>query len=325
MPLANKLAFQFDERIKFRGASLFTFRAVHVTEADARHLSAQVRGGDLYEVRLAYERDRLLVYCDCAFFDEHGKCKHVWATVLEADKRGMLADAWDSKYLKLEDDFKLLEDSSPYHRNGRSRVLTPPPPSPPAWKEHLTAIQRGLEQTHPRPANWPKEFEILYVVDVPASKTSGVIVLDLVSRSRKKNGDWAVPKEFRVSPTHVGLLPDPADVEAITAMIGGLEYYYYSSHYSSMVSPSRKSLPQILALKLIPMVAATGRLAIRENAGGNLHAATWDAGEPWKLWLEVRQDDRDQWNITGSLRRGEERMELNEPLLIARERIAGDA
>ena len=36
----------------------------------------------------------------------------------------------------------------------------------------------------------------------------------------------------------------------------------------------------------------------------------WDDGEPWKLWLEVRQDERDQWNITGSLRRGEERMEL---------------
>ena len=43
---------------------------------------------------------------------------------------------------------------------------------------------------------------------------------------------------------------------------------------------------------------------------------TWDEGEPWKLWLDVRQDDRDQWNITGSLRRGEERMELTEPALI---------
>ena len=36
----------------------------------------------------------------------------------------------------------------------------------------------------------------------------------------------------------------------------------------------------------------------------------------WKLWLDVRQDDRDQWKITGSLRRGEERMELSEPSLI---------
>jgi len=55
-----------------------------------------------------------------------------------------------------------------------------------------------------------------------------------------------------------------------------------------MSSPSRKSLPQILALKLIPMVAATGRLAIRENAG---EICTRQLGRrrALKLWLEVRQ------------------------------------
>jgi hypothetical protein len=39
----------------------------------------------------------------------------------------------------------------------------------------------------------------------------------------------------------------------------------------------------------------------------------------------VRQDDRDQWKITGSLRRGEERMELSEPSLIVGGRLSGGA
>ncbi len=43
---------------------------------------------------------------------------------------------------------------------------------------------------------------------------------------------------------------------------------------------------------------------------------TWAGGDPWVPWLELRQDDRDQWTIGGFLRRGEERMELDEPLLL---------
>ena len=48
----------------------------------------------------------------------------------------------------------------------------------------------------------------------------------------------------------------------------------------------------------------------------NLQPLNWDEGEPWRLWLEVRQGEGEQWSIEGSLRRGEERMELAQPLLL---------
>src|SRR6185436_4033467 len=109
---------------------------------------------------------------------------------------------------------------------------------------------------------------------------------------------------------------DPTDAEAIAAIFGGQDYYAYQYSFTSG-GPSHKALPPVLALKLLPLVAATGRLALRTSvAYSDFQPAAWDAGEPWKLWLEVRQDDRDQWNITGSLRRGEERMDLSEPLLL---------
>jgi superfamily II DNA or RNA helicase len=47
-----------------------------------------------------------------------------------------------------------------------------------------------------------------------------------------------------------------------------------------------------------------------------MQPAAWDAGDPWKLWVEVRQREREQWSIEASLRRGEERMELSQPLLL---------
>ena len=65
------------------------------------------------------------------------------------------------------------------------------------------------------------------------------------------------------------------------------------------------------------MLDATGRLYSRPASySTDLSPLQWDAGEPWRFTLEVRQDDRDQWNITGTLRRGEERMDLNEPALL---------
>jgi hypothetical protein len=56
-----------------------------------------------------------------------------------------------------------------------------------------------------------------------------------------------------------------------------------------------------------------------------LQPLAWDDGDRWKLWLDVRQDDRDQWKITGSLRRGGTHVELSEPSLIVEERLSGGA
>src|SRR5262249_13953334 len=144
----------------------------------------------------------------------------------------------------------------------------------------------------------------------------GTLMVELLSRARKKNGEWAAIKEFRITPAQTASLPDPADVELISAVFGGQEYF--SFQYSYMASaPTRKALPPVLAVKLMPLISATGRLRLRPNPGStDLKPLTWDAGEPWRLWLDVHQDDRDQWKITGSLRRGEERMDLTEPLLI---------
>ncbi len=150
-----------------------------------------------------------------------------------------------------------------------------------------------------------------------ASKATASIVVELFSRTRKKNGEWSAHKGFKVTPAQAGSLPDPADAEAVAAMLGGQEYLPYQ-YYSTSSAVTRKALPAELALKLIPMIAATGRLRLARGHGSPwiFSPAAWDPGEPWKLWLEVRQREGEQWSIEGSLRRGEERMELSQPLLL---------
>ena len=313
MPLATKLAFQFERRLQFKGINLYHARAVRITDANQAHLFGEVQGSSPYSIRMAHESGRLLVYCACPYFAGFGRCKHLWAAVLEADRRGVLGEAAKGGALRLCRDMDPDDAREPAHWEIHVPAL--PPPQTPPWQEYLTDIRHSLDAKKLKTAAWPRELEILYVVEPGASKLAGAIVLELHSRSRKKNGEWTVNKEFRIAPAQVGSLPDPVDAEAIASILGGQEYYLYT-YASSSGAAARKAVPHTLAQRLIPLVAATGRLYTRKMSSMDLQPLAWDGGEPWKLWLDVRQDDRDQWKITGSLRRGEERMLLTEPSLI---------
>jgi hypothetical protein len=315
MTLAAKLAFYFEKRTQVMGRGLFLDDAVNVTSAGPAYLHAEVYAGRSHDVHLTFQDRNLRVACECGYFRDSGECKHLWAAILEADKRGALTEAANAAYIILQQQLSGRTAPSVRSDYGRRLIQTAPVRQVPAWEEHLSAIQRGLQQKRPETAGWPREFEIQYVIDVSASKSSGAIVLELMSRSRKKNGEWTVLKEFRINAAQTGSLPDPVDVEAITAMFGGQESYAYM-YAASTSSPARKALPPVLALKLIRLLAPTGRLVYRNDIAGKIETVAWDDGEPWKLWLEVRQDDRDQWTIAGALRRGPERMDLAEPSVI---------
>jgi hypothetical protein len=313
MPLASKLAFQFERPLQFKGLNLFHARAVRISEANQTHLFGEVQGGNRYPIRMTHDAGRLSVYCACAYFADFGRCKHLWAAVLEADRRGVLGEASKAGALRLCRDLE-PGDERPTAQ-WEPHIPPPPPPRTPAWQEYLSDIRRSLDEKKLKAPAWPREFEILYVVDPNASKIAGAIVLELYSRSRKKNGEWTVNKEFRIAPSQVGSLPDPVDAEAISSILGGQEYYVYA-YAGASGAAARKAVPHTLAQRLIPRLAATGRLFVRKIASTDLQSLAWEDGEPWKLWLDVRQDDRDQWKITGSLRRGPERMLLTEPALI---------
>ncbi len=323
MGLAAKLAFQVDRQSQFRGRRLYDSRAVRLTDSDGEHALGQVADGRLYNIQMAMAgRGRLSVHCTCAQFRGYHGCPHLWAAVLEADRTGVLTAASTEHYLKLVGDGRTPLEVLRPEESDRRPVLVPPPPQPPAWLDHLSAIRRDLQQERPEPHTWPKGFELLYAVDVPASKTAGTIVLDLYSRQQKKNGEMTQYKEIRLAPARIASLPDPLDAEILSLMFGGVDPYNFSYSYSSRYGSTlavipRKALPPLVARKLIPTISAAGRLAVNvESASATLTSATWDGGEPWKLYLEVRQDDRDQWNITGSLRRDGETMPLTEPLLL---------
>jgi hypothetical protein len=316
MSLSTMTAFHFDQGVRAKGEALYHAHRVYPRSFGPDHFFARVQGGELYDVRLSKFDRGLEVWCDCHYFADYGPCKHLWTAVLEADRRGALSSVREVLYLEMEE--KDQEESLHYLPIPSPRVPAPPPPRIPAWQEYLGALEQRLTVRTVRRVGHPRESQILYCVDVHASKSTGRIAIELFSQLRKKNGEWTLPKEFRVTPEQAASLADQADVDIVSALFGGQEVYAYS-YYPYAGSITRKILHLPLALKLIPAMASTGRLFYRESTGAAFEPARWDAGDPWIPYLAVRQDDRDQWNITGFLRRGEERMDLLDPLLLLEE------
>jgi uncharacterized Zn finger protein len=115
MPLATRLAFQFDKRVQIKGLNLFQGGAIRVTDKGDNYMFAEVKGGELYDVRLTYEAGKLFVWCDCPAFADNGPCKHLWGAVLEADRRGAVKEALNARYLEVQDEMDpgLEEDEDP--------------------------------------------------------------------------------------------------------------------------------------------------------------------------------------------------------------------
>ena len=312
MSLATMTAFLFDQSVRAKGEGLYAARRIQVEAAGPEHMFAQVKGGELYDVRISKFERGLEVWCDCLFFEDYGPCKHLWTAMLEADRRGALSDVREVLYLEMEQED--YQEGLEIPERLYPAPLGVAPPRMPAWQEYLGDVERTIRAKSTKRTGRARPAEILYCIDVPSSKGKGKIAIELFSRWLKKDGEWAPYKEYHVTAEQAGALPDPIDVEIVSALFGGQDLYSYSTYSANAVT--RRTLHLALALKLLPLMATTGRLFYRESGASVLKPATWDTGDPWVPWLEVRQDDRDQWNITGCLRRGDDRMELEEPLLL---------
>ena len=91
MGIAQKVARNFSDAVRARGQSYFVKGRVTVIAAKPTELVAKVRGTSKYRVRLRMRGSKLLASCTCPYFSPQGEpCKHLWATLLLAQARGLL-------------------------------------------------------------------------------------------------------------------------------------------------------------------------------------------------------------------------------------------
>jgi superfamily II DNA or RNA helicase len=277
---------------------------------------AMVRGSREYRVEITRAREGMFTgTCECPFFvDRSEVCKHIWATLLAAERRGLLrGEGTSPRELWLEPG-GLFDDRA----DGDDRAA-----GPPVWERFLSDV-RAAQITHEAEPDELRyaDGNIIYTIDV-AGSAEGRAVLTPQVRQRRKNGEWNKPKTLAMSAHEVERLADADDREIFALLFGAADpLVHLGPHYDAGVArPSRFRLNATLAARVLPQVARTGRAYLsRSSTDGALLPLSWDDGLPWSFDLSIApQPDAGTFRIDGAFVRGRERMTLKEPVLVLRD------
>ena len=208
--------------------------------------------------------------------------------------------------------------------------------TPTPWRQRLAQLKATTERaatssTQP-PLDWPEHRQLLYVVDLEVTRASGQLVIELMSRDRRRDGNWARFKPLRPQRALLQEAPDANDRHILTLLTGAAATSAYPAYgVRSYQSPQlygqgaallahSHHLTGPLLFMLLPQICATGRClqrAAQRESQDHWRALGWDPGDAWRFVPEVRRDDKSQqYHLNGELVRGDERMALLEPDLV---------
>jgi superfamily II DNA or RNA helicase len=298
-----------------RGESYFVAGRVSVTRSNSNTLAAVVRGTRAYNVSLTLDEHRLVVDCSCPYFEDSiNACKHIWAVILAAD-RVHAFQVPPELFLDVHD--VRIDALSP-------SPLTPAPPSPrPDWQAFLSHV------TPPRPEGPPVGLhlpgELVFVVDLVGSATAGGLLIELLTRERKKSGEWGKPKAVTINRHDIVTLPDERDRQILDAVCGAAHAHGYfgpawSGYSVGVPVPAAFVLNLTLQRDLARRLAETGRLLLRAAAGGG-HGRTvlvpieWDP-QPAQFHLRITGDARAGYTIGGEIHRAEQAHAVSDAMFV---------
>jgi superfamily II DNA or RNA helicase len=356
MRLSQVLAAQVSNKCRSRGGAYFMSGAVHDLRISDGAIVATVVGGDEYDVTLEQNADQIRATCTCPYFvDRLEICKHIWATVLAAEAKGLplIRPGPAPASIEFEPVSPLGADDAEMddflETTAAGRAWSPPvrpaiprpkrePPAP--WRQFLAAV------TAPRPdagaTSRPRLAigQLIYVVDVAATVAAGLLVVELMTRDRKASGDWSKPRPARVSPTDIRVLPEGDDRHILERMRGARPQFDYAGYYESDFGAelSRMRISGVLVREIVPLLCATGRAFARiaqppapqapppppryyqpprKPDPSVLLPLAWDAGAPWRFTVVIRHDESvAAYTIEGSLTRADARMDVSDPSIV---------
>src|SRR5262245_22737223 len=224
MGIAQKVSRVFSDAVRSRGQSYFGKGRVALSSATTGEVIARVRGTAKYRVRLRMRGTKLHIACSCPYFGPFGEpCKHIWATILMADARGLLQAA-PVRPLKLVSDLPRRPAVPPEgaaglppvagqgpgmghgpmagQGQGHGPIVPGMPQRPQAGRYRKDRGARGAAPhwggagkgaggaPRAKPVNRNSKRLLVYVLDVPATLNQNQIVIDLARRQRRPTGDW---------------------------------------------------------------------------------------------------------------------------------------
>ena len=140
MALIDRLSKDFPDIARAKGLNYFQRGVVDLTRQTHRSLAASVQGDRRYAVEIDWDGGFLQYACDCEDFKGGGPpCLHVWATLLEAQRKNRLPKTE-------EDDDSQVESER----------------APQVWKTRLSQLKRQMSQRQEDESiPWPSERELV--------------------------------------------------------------------------------------------------------------------------------------------------------------------
>ena len=306
-----------------RGKLYFEQRRIRIDASDDYGLNATVRGaGRTYEVQMDWfdsEHSGILTAsCQCPRYQAGRLCKHIWATLLTADQRGLgkkVAGTGQLQvFLESSDAEALIDDEDV--RIGQPAVAQKEKLS---WRQKFRSLREQIEDELPpvgKDASDPRRFAH-YRINVLKSMSSSQLVVDVFQRMGKDEN--ATLRRMGLSDWETGSLfsEDREFLKVLLAMprSGGSSTERSEAYLGGVVPP-------VLYESIIPRLSATGRFGWVhgvDEAHVEHHELQWDNGPPWEFVLEVDRNESSEQVVTkiaGRLERDSEVCELSQPLLL---------
>ena len=198
----------------------------------------------------------------------------------------------------------------------------------------------GQAAARAKPINRNAKRLLVYVLDVAATQSHNQVVIDLARRQRKPTGEWGPLRPWWYAPRAAHVKYDPEDrlllalldeahhgTSSHVAYTGGSAGNGTAPSTSSTAGPGRaagdlRGIRRFILRKdqagLVERLAKTGRLRLRRTEGeDDPPTMRWDDGQPWRFYLDIRTEaGGKRWAWRGGLRRGDNRMDLAEPLVL---------
>ena len=296
MPIASRFSRFFSSQSMSKGAAYAAQGRVRIERGGAAEVEAVVHGSRAYSIFIEGRDGRATASCTCEHFADGYFCKHVWATLIIAERAGHL-EAWKTGTVKLlhkRVEFGLDEEDgeavAPEQRPAKQFRLG-------TWRLLLRGLKE--EPRDPRPA-LGRDARLWYRVDPDEARREGKLVVRLCSRKRLKDGSWSAPQERSVQAEQIERLDleDRGILEVLLGAEQGALAIFTRSGGAFWLGDEHARI-------LVPRLCRTGRLLVGDTP------CAWDDGPPWRARLRIEGDA-----LRGSLQRGGQRMELTAPDLV---------
>jgi hypothetical protein len=281
--LSRRFGPLFAPGLKDRAVEYVGNGRIHDLDWGDDFVSGKVHGSAVYDTSAQFSlRDgRFDCECTCPYFEDHTVCKHVYAVLMEADRR------------------RLFDESA---HSAKRRPPEKDKARPAAkWRRALDELRDYFGGETPILSTLPADRQIVYRLTLPGTENvpfrgGGDPLFDVcTSRRGSTLTDVRQLRDLRQWMQS----PDAADAE-LAHLVAGIRG---ADRLDEFFSPTFAVVPDSFDV-VVRKLCDTGRAVWREDeATKNHYPLRWDDGTPWRLRLVVRRTSDDAVTLDARLER----------------------